>query len=254
MPSGSITIALTCSADPDAVPSWRRTLPPEPNDKSKLPFAPSSRATSVRASPLELAAWPATTILPSGWMTTAFRSEVGKPEPGFSATLPSPSKLESGAPLAVSRATSICGLPLESLASPTSTILPSGCTATAVAPDDGLEPAPICSATLPPLPKELSGVPSELKRATETDWAPLPSKTLPLTTSLPSDWTAMPPTPLVASLTTVPPLPNEGSKLSSGSAAATRGHSRRAPQAKAAAMARPRRRLGVVEGDVKGMP
>ncbi len=58
-------------------------------------------------------------------------------------------------------------MPWLSLAVPATTILPSsGCSATAVAPEDGTGPDPSCSATLPPLPKVESGLPSALKRVT----------------------------------------------------------------------------------------
>ena len=122
------------------------------------------------------------------------------------------SKAVSGEPSASYRATtSPATLPSWFEANPVTTILPSGCSATAKA---SLSSTPRGVATLPPVPKPGSSAPSAPKRQSASS-APRPSSPAnPATTILPSGCTRTSRPPPVGTVTR-PAVPNPASSVPS---------------------------------------
>src|SRR6185437_10401621 len=240
LPSGWIASELTHSARPAALPICCTIRPSPLNEESQPPVLVRRPTRKRELPPLSLACPPMTT-LPSGCTATAFRYDGLPFEPSWVRNAPSPLKALSGVPSVWKRTTTSSWMPALSLAPPATTILPSGASATALAPESGKLPSPYWIVTRPPDPNVESGVPSELKRVTTSCWKPEASETLPARTTLPSGWSANALAPPATSLSTNPPDPNAGSKLSNCSADA--GTANASTQAATARRARTKSRL-----------
>ena len=185
-------------------------MPSSENEVSRLPLM--LYRTSAKSSSLPLLAYPATTILSSACMATP--CAVASSDPTWVMTMPSSENEVSRLPLMLYRTTATCQSPSNQTL-PATTILPSLCSATALA--RSLSP-PIAVVTMPSLEKEESSQPLLRYRATANTWSLSLSVAYPATTILPSGCMA---TALASSflfhpksLVTVPPR-NELSRLPS---------------------------------------
>jgi hypothetical protein len=116
---------------------------------------------------------PPSTIRPSGRTATAVAaSSLAAVPKTASVALPSPLNVVSSLPPEVSRAIAMSVPAVAVAADPTTYARPSGSTATPSPTSSLVPPRSKPNATSPPLPKEESGVPSELNRASATSLPP----------------------------------------------------------------------------------
>ena len=155
-------LAWRASAVPkSSPPKSTAALPPVPNVVSSAPLGFSRATWTLPPSGPEK---PPTRSLPLGSTSTAVARPIG---PQLNSTFPSPENEVSSEPFGFSRATAT-----RKSESPTSTILPSGCSAAPNAPSSS---PPKGTVRLPPVPNVVSRLPLARSRATQNRRAAVPS-------------------------------------------------------------------------------